>query len=45
MTNTIPWITNVISQSTIQRSIDIQVIKMIKRLAIIANYERKKAGL
>lgn len=45
MTNTIPWIANVISQSTIQRSIDIQVIKMIKRLAIIANYERKKAGL
>lgn len=45
MTNTIPWITNVISQSTIQRSIDIQVLKMIKRLAIIANYERKKAGL
>ena len=45
MTNTIPWITNVISQSTIQRSIDIQVIKMIKRLAIISNYERKKAGL
>ena len=45
MTNTIPWIGNVISKSTIQRSIDIQVIKMIRRLAIIANYERKKAGL
>ena len=45
MTNTIPWITNVISTSTIQRAIDIQVLKMIKRLAIIANYERKKAGL
>jgi hypothetical protein len=29
----------------VQRSIDIQVIKMIKRLSIIANYERKKAGL
>jgi len=45
MTNTIPWISNVISKSTVQRSIDIQVIKMIKRLSIIANYERKKAGL
>jgi hypothetical protein len=45
MTNTIPWISNIISKSTVQRSIDIQVIKMIKRLSIIANYERKKAGL
>ena len=45
MTNTIPWISNVISKTTVQRSIDIQVIKMIKRLSIIANYERKKAGL
>jgi len=45
MTNTIPWIANVISKSTVQKSIDIQVIKMIKRLSIIANYERKKAGL
>jgi hypothetical protein len=45
MTNTIPWIANVISKSTVQKSIDIQVIKMIKRLSIIANYECKKAGL
>jgi len=45
MTNTIPWINSVISPSTVKRSIDIQVIKMIKRLSIIANYERKKAGL
>jgi hypothetical protein len=45
MTNKIPGITNVISQGTIQKSIDIQITKMIKRLAIIANYERKKAGL
>lgn len=45
MTNTIPWITNVISKSTVQKSIDIQVVKMIRRLSIIANYERKKAGL
>ena len=45
MTNTIPWINNVISTGTIQKSIDIQVLKMIKRLSIIANYESKKAGL
>jgi hypothetical protein len=45
MTNTIPWINNVISSGTIQKSIDIQVLKMIKRLGIIANYESKKAGL
>jgi hypothetical protein len=45
MTNTIPWINNVISGVTIQKSIDIQVLKMIKRLSIIANYESKKAGL
>jgi len=45
MTNTIPWISAVISKSTVQKSIDIQVVKMIKRLSIIANYERKKAGL
>jgi hypothetical protein len=45
MTNTIPWINNVISGATIQKSIDIQVLKMIKRLSIIANYESKKAGL
>ena len=38
MTNTIPWITNVISKSTVQKSIDIQVVKMIKRTSIIANY-------
>ncbi len=45
MTNKIPGITNVISQSTIQRSIDIQILKMIKRLGYIANAESKKAGL
>lgn len=45
MTNTIPWIAAVISKATIQRSLDIQILKMIKRLAIIANYERRKAGL
>ena len=45
MTNTIPWINNVISSGTIQKSIDIQVLKMIKRLSIIANYHSKKAGL
>ena len=45
MTNKIPWITSVISAATVQKSIDIQVVKMIKRLSIIANYERKKAGL
>jgi len=45
MTNTIPWISAVISKGTIQRSIDIQVLKMIKRLSIIASYESKKAGL
>lgn len=45
MTNKIPGITNVISQGTIQRSIDIQILKMIKRLDYITNYERKKAGL
>lgn len=44
ITNKIPGIGNVISNSTIQRSIDIQLVKMIKRLGIIANYERKKAG-
>jgi len=44
ITNKIPGIGNTISDSTIQRSIDIQLVKMIKRLGIIANYERKKAG-
>ena len=45
MTNTIPWISAVISKGTIQRSIDIQVLKMIRRLSIISSYESKKAGL
>jgi len=45
MTNTIPWINNVISNATIQKSIDIQVINMIKQLSKIAAYESKKAGL
>ena len=45
MTNTIPWVSNVISKSTVQKSIDIQVVKMIKRLSIIAAYQSKRAGL
>jgi len=45
MTNTIPWINNVISNATIQKSIDIQVINMIKQLSKIAAYESRKAGL
>jgi len=44
ITNKIPGIGNAISNSTIQHSIDIQLVKMMKRLGIIANYERKKAG-
>jgi hypothetical protein len=44
ITNKIPGIGNAISDSTIRRSIDIQLVKMMKRLGIIANYERKKAG-
>lgn len=45
MTNTIPWINAVISTATIQKSIDIQIIKMIKRLGYITAAESKKAGL
>ena len=45
MTNTIPWINAVISAATIQKSIDIQIIKMIKRLGYITAAESKKAGL
>jgi hypothetical protein len=45
MTNTIPWINNVISEATIQKSIDIQVINMIKQFSKIAAHESKKAGL
>ena len=45
MTNTIPWINAVISTATIQKSIDIQIIKMIKRLRYITAAESKKAGL
>jgi hypothetical protein len=45
MTNTIPWINAVISTATIQKSIDIQIRKMIKRLAYIVSAESKKAGL
>ena len=45
MTNTIPWINAVISSATIQKSIDIQIIKMIKRLGYITAAESKKAGL
>ncbi len=45
MTNTIPWINAVISTATIQKSIDIQITKMIKRLGYITAAESKKAGL
>ena len=45
MTNTIPWINAVISTATIQKSIDIQITKMIKRLRYITAAESKKAGL
>ena len=45
MTNTIPWINAVISTATIQKSIDIQITKMIKRLRYISAAESKKAGL
>jgi hypothetical protein len=45
MTNTIPWINAVISTATIQKSIDIQIRKMIKRLGYITAAESKKAGL
>jgi hypothetical protein len=45
MTNTIPWINAVISTATIQKSIDIQIRKMIKRLGYIVSAESKKAGL
>jgi hypothetical protein len=45
MTNTIPWINAVISTATIQKSIDIQITKMIKRLGHITAAESKKAGL
>ena len=45
MTNTIPWINNVISEATIQKSIDIQVINMIKQFSKIAAHESRKAGL
>jgi hypothetical protein len=45
MTNTIPWINNVISEATIQKSIDIQVINMIKQFSKIAAHQSKKAGL
>jgi hypothetical protein len=45
MTNTIPWINAVISAATIQKSIDIQITKMIKRLGYITAAESKKAGL
>ena len=45
MTNTIPWINAVISTATIQKSIDIQITKMINRLRYITAAESKKAGL
>jgi len=45
MTNTIPWINAVISTASIQKSIDIQITKMIKRLGYITAAESKKAGL
>jgi len=45
MTNTIPWINAVISTATIQKSIDMQIRKMIKRLGYITAAESKKAGL
>jgi len=45
MTNTIPWINAVISTATIQKSIDMQITKMIKRLGYITAAESKKAGL
>ena len=44
ITNKIPGIGNAISDRTIQRSIDIQLVKMMTRLRKIAGAERKKAG-
>ena len=43
--NTVRYIGQVISNQTIQQTIDTQILRMINRLAIIAAYEAKKAGL
>lgn len=43
--NRVRYIFQVISPQTIQRTIDIQILAMIKRLGIIAAAEAKKAGL
>ncbi len=43
--NTVRYIGQVISPQTIQQTIDTQILRMINRLAIIAAYEAKKAGL
>ena len=43
--NRVRYIMQTISQETISKTIDIQILAMIKRLAIIASAEAKKAGL
>lgn len=43
--NTVRYILQVISPDTIRKTIDIQILAMIKRLGIIAAAEAKKAGL
>lgn len=43
--NTVRYILQVISPETIRRTIDIQILAMVKRLGIIASAEAKKAGL
>lgn len=43
--NRVRYINQVISKSTIERTIDIQVAKMVKRLGYILRAEAKKAGL
>jgi len=43
--NRVSYILQVISQATIRKTIDIQILTMIKRLGFIAAAEAKKAGL
>lgn len=43
--NQVNYAGQVISDQTIQQTIDTQILRMINRLAIIAAYEAKKAGL
>lgn len=43
--NQVSYAGQVISDQTIQQTIDTQILRMINRLAIIAAYEAKKAGL